>query len=57
MDVRAVGKLSAVFVDANDVEMVAEFWGPFESIHRWVVLTDPEGTEFCAVTTAPGADR
>lgn len=124
MDIRAVGKLSAVFIDADDVEMVAEFWscvlgvgierreppyvlleplasglvvglqrvpepkiektrvhvdvtvddletaatqvrdlggsfveGPFEGIHRWVVLTDPEGTEFCAVTTAAGAER
>lgn len=124
MDVQAVGQLSAVFIDANDVEVVAEFWscvlgvgierrelpyvlleplasglvvglqcvpeskidkarvhvdvtvddletaaaqvrdlggsfveGPFEGIYRWVVLADPEGTEFCAVTTGAGAER
>lgn len=119
MVAHAVGRLSQIFIDANDPETVAEFWsralgvgierrdppyvlleplpsglvvgvqrvpepkagkarvhvdltvddlepavtrvqalggqfvaGPFEGIHRWVVLSDPEGTEFCAVTMA-----
>lgn len=35
-----IATLGATVIDVNDLELEKNFW-------QWVVMTDPEGNEFC----------
>ena len=35
-----IATLGATVIDVNDLELEKNFW-------EWVVMTDPEGNEFC----------